>query len=379
MKRIISALIMISMMFSVFPSFAQDDTDVYMQNAVNIEQGREIYTLSLEEAIAMSTRDNSELAVCDINKQNLEKQLKDARLTQRDAKNIPIYMNQNFELVYVKNGYYINMYKKYIELSAYERKKIEATIAYDTTHKYYTYKNALSLLETAKNGLERAKSNLDIISQKFNLGMCTQLEVTNAQISVSECEANIIKCQQNAELCKESLKIRLNIDGDCEFNLTDDVMVNEFSGDAVTDIPKALEQRYDVKALTIAAQLSQEYFEATKSLDTDSTIYFSAYTEYIESTHNYNNGIKNISLAIKSAYYDVINAQNASKIAKSKLEFTQNQYEVSKLQFEMGMITNFILSAKSDELTAAEIAYTNALLTEKLAVENYNYQIMIGI
>ncbi|MBQ4631067.1 MAG: TolC family protein [Clostridia bacterium] len=338
-----------------------------------------VYTLTLADAIAMAAKDSSQLAVCDINKQSLQKQRNDAAGQQRDSKNIPVYMNKNFELMFVKKGYYVSMFDKYILLADDEKAKVYASIAYDTTQKYFTYKNSLALLEAAENGLERAKENLEIINQKYALGMCARLEVTNAEIARDECIANVTQSQHNTDLCKDSLKICLNIEEDCEFILTDEIEVNEFNAELETDTQNALTTRYDVKALKTSSDLAEEYFSITKGLNEDSVTYYSAYADYTESIYNYDNGVKNIKLGIKSSYYNAIDAHGATQIAKQKVEFLKSQYEVSKLQFEMGMITNIVLSSKSDELTAAEIAYNNCLLTEKLAVENYNYQITIGI
>ena len=377
-KKITALICAITVMFSVTSVYASE-SDQIQPEAVESEIIPVTYTLSLDDAVKMATDGSSELLVCDINKQNFQKQYTDAVLMQKDYKYVPVHVNQNFEMMYVKKGYYVNMFKKYIELSDYERKKIESAIAYDTTEKYFTYKNAQALLNAAENGLERASENLSIIKQKYELGICSQLEVSNAEISKNECETNVTKSRQNVDLCKDNLKIRLNIEGDCEFILTDDISVSEFYSDLESDTQKALDSRYDVTALKITADLSQEYFSIASGLNENSVTYFSAYTDYIKNDNNYKTGVKNIRLAIKSAYYNALNAISDSQITKQRLDFLTNQYEVNKLQFEMGMITNFILSAKSDELTSAEIAYENALLKEKLAVSNYYYQITTGI
>lgn len=365
LKRTVCAALSAAVLMSGISSYAEDSTLVH--------------NLSLADAIAMATDESPELQACDENKQALTKQVKAAAITQKDSKDIPVYASSNFELVYVKNGYYVNMYKAYLDLSDEERAKTEASISYDTTQKYYTYKNTLKLCDVAQRGVERAEENLAIVKEKHALGMCTEMNVTNAEIAVEEAKANLVSTQNNSDLALGSLKIRLGIDDEAAVNLTDTIESTEFSADLAADTKKALESRYDVKMLKVTEKLAEQYFNISSLLGDENPAYYSSHADYIKSANNYTTGIKNIALGVKSAYYDVINAQNSAAIAKKKLDYKKNEYEVYKLRFEMGTITNNVLTALSDELTACEITYENALLTQKLAVENYNYQITVGL
>ncbi len=350
-----------------------------MADALPSAQEEASLSLSLSDCISMAYEESADLKIWEVNVQNLKKQLKDAILNQKSMKNVPIHASSNFDMIYVKNGYYVSLFRKQIELSKDEEEKIKSNLAYGVTQKYYTYKNALRLCETAQSAVGRATANLDIIKQKFALGMCTGLDVTNGEIALREAENYLLQSKNNAELAKDTLSIAIGADPDTTLNLTDTIESAPFEANLVEDTKKAMESRYDVKALSVNSELAKEYFEAAQSLSPDSTTYYSAYTKYIESTHNYTTGIKNIELLIKSSCFDAMNACSATAIAKQKLEFKKSEYEVHKLRFEMGMITNLMLTALSDELTAAEISYENALLSEKLATEKYVYQISTGL
>ncbi|MBR5506418.1 MAG: TolC family protein [Clostridia bacterium] len=338
------------------------------------------YTLSLEKAQEMALKDSSELEMCDVNRQKVEKQLKDAAMNQKDYKNMDIHINQNFDLIYVKNGYYVKMFRRYSALSEKEKVKTESSIKYNTINDYYTLKNAQKLCGIYESAMKRAEDNLEIVKKKQSLGMCTALEVTNAEISLDEAKSGLSKAKNNVDLLTDSLKIRLNIEDDVTFVLTDEIALPPgFDRDYVTDTKNALKTRYDVSALEIGAELSKDYYQTASSLNENSVAFFSAYADYIKATNNYSVGVKNISLGIKSAYYNVKNAEAASDIAKRKFEYKKSEYEVNKVRYEMGMITNNILTALSDELTMTELEYENALLTHKLAVEKYAYEITSGI
>ena len=340
----------------------------------------ETYTLTLEKAQEMAMKDSPELEMCEINRQKVEKQLKDAAISQKDYKKMDIHINQNFDLIYVKNGYYVKMFRKYSELSKKEKSKTESSIKYNTINDYYSLKNAQKLCAIYESAVKRAEENLEIVKKKHSLGMCTALEVTNAEISLDEAKSGLSKAKNNEDLLTDSLKIRLNIEGDAVFVLTDDITAPwEFDRNYVEDTKNALKTRYDISALEISADLSKDYYQTASSLNEDSVTFFTAYADHIKATHNYSLGVKNISLAIKSAYYNVHSAQSASAIAKRKYEYKKSEYEVNKVRYEMGMITNNILTALSDELTMTELEYENSLLSHKLAVEKYGYEITTGI
>ena len=100
------------------------------------------YTLTLDDAIKMALTDNPQLNACLEKKEDTKIQLKSARETKadyRDLKNIPI--STAYELVYIKNGYYVHTYENMLKLADFEYKQIEAQIAYKVTEKYFNLKN----------------------------------------------------------------------------------------------------------------------------------------------------------------------------------------------------------------------------------------------
>ncbi len=338
-----------------------------------------VYTLSLSQAIDMAKRESPDLECCDVNKENIRVQRKNAKLAQKNSKNIPVNASSNFDMVFVKQGYYINMFDKQFELADYEKAKTESSIAYDVTQKYYNCKNAVAVYNSAKNALERAKENETLIKMRLSLGMCTQIDADSISLSVAQCEANLQKCLSNIEVAEDSLKIVLGIDGKCVLNLTDALTKTPFTANLTEDTQKAMNTRYDVKALRISAELADEYFKIASNLDNENTTYYSAYTNHIKSNFDYSTGVKNISLLIKNSYYTAVDSINQIKLAEDRLNLLKKEYETYKIKNELGMITNHMLNTKADELTECEIAYNNSLLAGKLAIEKYNYDITTGI
>ncbi len=348
-------------------------------SAVSFAEENTTYSLSLADAIEMASEYSPDLECWDVNKQNLKVQYDSAVRSKIENKKTPVNVNQNYELIFVKNGYYVEAAKSQLELADIEHDKIKNKIAYDVTQKYYTVKNASKMFDIAQSASQRATDNLSVTRQKYEMGACTKLEVDNADIALMQCEANVQKAKNAYSLALDSLKIVLGIEGERIINLTDDITAGEFSADLDADTKQALLTRHDVNALKISASLAADYFSTASNLSKKSTTYFSAYTNSITAKYQFNTGVKNIGLLIKSAYFSAAEAQNDTRIAKQKLDYAKSTYEVNKVRYEMGMITGTVLSSISDELTAAENAYENALLTQKLAAEKYNYEIFTGI
>jgi len=102
---------MIKKIICVFFCFILLSTSVYAEketttadiNVVKTEEAIKVYTLSLDDAIKMALTDNPQLNACLEKKEDTRIQLKSARETKadyRDLKNIPI--TAAYELVYIK-------------------------------------------------------------------------------------------------------------------------------------------------------------------------------------------------------------------------------------------------------------------------------------
>jgi len=337
------------------------------------------YTLSLEQAVEMAKKSSPALECCDVNKENLRVQRKNASIAKKNMKNVEIKASTGYDAVFVKQGYYVEMYDRQYELADYEKAKTESSISYEVTQKYYNCKNAIAMYDSARSALERATENESLTKMRLSLGMCTQLDADSVSLSVAQCRANLEKCKSNIEIAEEALKIALGIEGNCVINLTDALTPEPFSANLEEDTSKALISRYDVNALKTASELAQSYFKIVSSLNHENATYYSAYTNRIKSDFDYSTGVKNITLAIKSSYHSAVDAVNQSELAAKRLEIMKKEYETFRIKNEIGMITTLTLSLKADELTECENAYNNALLARKLAIEKYRYDVTTGV
>lgn len=372
MKKTFKMLVLTLICILVIPNLAFAD-EFTTQNGVKI------YTLSLEQAIKMAKNDNPQLISLEVAQKSNKINLDSAQLTKRKYKNIAP-STSNYELAYIKKGYYVDMYEMLISLNEKETEQANATIAYNTTAAYFNYKITQELCKVAENAYNLANENYNNVSKRFDLGMIAEIDLNNAYLSVEQCLNTLNSYKRNSDIAKENLKIYLQLENEnCDFNLTDSIECAEFSADITKDIKVAEESRYDIIALKRNYEMAQKYFEYTKPLTAYSARYQSAHSDLMSKEYSYNNNKNLILLSVKNSYNAVLNAEDSLKIAEKSTDIAYKRYEINKIKFENGMITNSDLTASLNEYLSSAISLENAKLSYKLAVEKYGYDVTIGL
>lgn len=360
-------IFLLSLTILSFPCAAED---------VSAEQN---LSLSLTDAIELALKDNPQLSALETARKANEINLDAANRTRIAAKNA-IVSTSAYEVMYVMKGYYCETYKMLLRLNALEQNKVKTAIAYNVTEGYYNYKLSQSLVELTEKSLKLAEENLAAVSERYNLGMIAKLDLENASLSVESVKNTLESYRRNSEIALENLKIALQLDGkNINLILTDGIEVSDFEANPDEDIKNALSQRYDVNALKENYELAKLHFEYTKPLTANSANYQTSYSDLISKEYSYTNNQKLIALSIKNTYYSVLNAADSLKTAEKKAELSEKTYEIQKLKFDNGMITNTELTKAMNDSLTENINLENAKLKYKMAVEKYNAEITTGL
>ncbi len=377
LKKITAILFCFMMILSV--SYASEITDVDDATKTDFIPINNTYTLTLEEAINMALDNNPQLNACLEKKEDTRIQLKAARETKsqyRELSNIPI--STAYELVYIKNGYYVHTYEKALNLADYEYKQIEAQIAYKVTEKYFNLKNCEKLVEIAENSYNLVLNNYKNASLSYELGMISKSELDSANLSLLQAEFTLEQYKDNYDIAKEDFKIALNKNGEqCNFLLTDTLDVTDFSSNLSDDLIMAENSRYDIAALKMNYELAEEYLDLTLGAATARKS--AAKSSFITAEYNYSNNKSLILLGIKSSYNNIKSSRNNVELAFETLKLKKNAYEIAKIQYDQGLITNIDLLSTLNNVYTSEVEFENAKLKYRLSVDKYKYDITIGI
>lgn len=370
MKKICKLLVSSFLCFSCFFSTAFAH-DIQLPNT---------YTLTLDEAINMAFEDNPQIKVLEIEQESNRINLTAAKQTKKAYKNFSDVSVSNYELIYVKNGYYVDMYEMLIDLNPKKIEQAKEQIKYNVTESYYNYKIATALCDIAANAYELANENLDNVAKRYELGMIAQIDLDNAKLSVESVKNTYDTYMRNADIAKDNLKIQLQLNNeDCEFNLTDEIHYEEFSANAEEDIKKAMDSRYDVSALKMNYQMAHKYFDYTEGLGESVAKYHTAYSDLVSKEYSYTNNSKLIALSIKSCYNNVLNSADSLATAEKSADIAKQRYDINKVKFESGMITNSELTQSLNDYLSENIKLENAKLSYKMAVEKYRAEVSVGL
>lgn len=367
-KKIISLICAIGIIFSI------------SQNAFANEAQTEVLNLSLEKAIAMASENAPQFVSADNKIKDAERQLRQEEKNQLNLKGVPIPMPSGLQNAAVQQGYYVEQAKIGVESAKIEKEKLENQLCYEVTQKYYSLKLAQALVESANNSYYLAIENKKIMENQFALGMVAEIDVNNASYAVNQAKYMYESYVRNMEIAKKNLCISLQIDDKkYTLNLTDTIEYEEFSANLEEDIAASMNTRYDIFSLKSVYEQAKRYLNVAKLVGYSSAAYSSANQAVVQSEYTYQNTKKMIALSINSSYNSILDARDSYKLAEEKLSLKKQEYNISKLQHELGMITNTQLIQVMNAVSQSEIEFENSKLTYKLAVEKYGYEITTGL
>ena len=380
-RKILSLLLCGSIVLTCFFAAIVNAEDVEEQNTVS-EQGsdtKEIYTLTLQQAIDLAMEKDPDYINADVKIIDAKIQLEEAKRNRKDVQFVPMKVSQGLTSFALQRGYYVKQAEIGVESALKEKEQIKAKIAYSVTQQYYAVKLAERLTESAQSACEIAEDNLRNIQNRFSLGMVAKLDVNNATYAVNQLRSVRDKYERNLDITGRNLAASLFVDGESIFKLTDDIEYVEFSADCKADTKQAMKSRYDIYSLEAMNSQAGLLLDIAGLYGRTSAEYSSANLSKRQSDSTLEKSKNMIGILIQSAYNDILNAKDAIMLAEEKLEICNLEYEIAKMQAEIGNITNSQLTEAINNVTNAKIELDNAKLTYKLATEKYGYEITIGL
>lgn len=392
-KKTTALLTIITIMFATVPVLAQEEADAAVSIQTMEKKETEKIELSLESAISMALENNPRLAAADASIKSAEMSLVIARDSgdeyedmEKALKKIPgvslaVNISGGLEQAYLKHGYYIEAANVGVELATMAKSRVEATIAYEVTQKYYNVKLMESLVDIATAGLKLASDNLTMMENQFEAGYVPAIEVQNAKNAVVRAEYTLNSYKRNLQLAKKNLKVSLQIeDFDCDIILTDEITMPSLPENVEEQINAAIESRYDMTAAKKDFELKTKMFDITKFYVTDKTsMYHSAYSEYLNAEYTYNNAAEMTKIALESEYASILTAADEIVACENDVEVALAMYESRKTMYDLGLITNLELTGVMAELDSSKMQLENARVNYALAVVKFSYSTTIGI
>jgi outer membrane protein len=253
--------------------------------------------------------------------------------------------------------------------------------------------------------LTRRKENLTLIKLKYEAGRESAPAVKEAEVSLLQAEYDKKQAENELYLAKIELNLLLGRSRNAELSVEYEDEETEFSPlEELIDTAKS--ERPDLQAArmqmeVLEAQITQAKSGYYPSVSLSSS-YGWQYNDFADQQGNLNFGInlslplfdgfsrkakvKEANLSIKDqkvtlakleqqieqeieqAYSGWELADKAVEISNQTLESSKEMYQLTKLQYEQGLTSYFILQQKESDLTSAENNYVNALYNLRVSV-----------
>ncbi len=301
---------------------------------------------------------------------------------------------------------------------------------------YYQYAKAAELVQVRKNALNLAEENLKLSKALFNSDKVQKNDVLRAEVQVASAEGEVIGAKRMQTLARTSFNSMLNRSSDADINLPSDGEIRTlvgmtsdvaYSGNDIDsrlalpslkeDAERAFSSRPELSQLS-ATEIALEDFKKVNSSDYFPNIsFFASYgwqedhikfssdadnlvggfllrwnlfsgfgtnakvreseAQIEELRHQRESAINGIRLEIESARTDKISAIERLYVAKKYVSSADENYRITKLQYDNGTTSLINLVDAEISLSNAKASFTTA--TYDLMIAEAKYKKALGI
>lgn len=128
------------------------------------------------------------------------------------------------------------------------------TVLFNAKQAYFNLLTAARLLDVTEENVRQDHKHLDLAQGRFDVGLATRFDVTQAQVQLANAELARVTARNNVSVARETLRNALGIEGPLDFDIVDTLNLH----DVQMDEAKALELAYDHRPELISQRLQHE-------------------------------------------------------------------------------------------------------------------------
>lgn len=286
------------------------------------------------------------------------------------------------------------------------------------TQAFYSVYQQQQSLEISLNAYKNMQESYEITRAKAEAGLAAEVELFQAELNLANSRSDYENRLVSLENIKDDFKILVGMSLFDDFLVIPDVTVDTISIDIGFAIDQGMKNRLELRQRQIAIETSQ--FEmirtmglnefkgsigVTVGLTGDNENFFNVYenpnsnqsvslsltvplwdwgekksriraTEASIETQEiaYEDEENNIVLSIRKVYRNLLNLRNQIEIARQSTVNANLTYQINLERYRNGDLTGMDLNRFQEQLSQAQISYTNALISYKLELLNLKIQ-----
>jgi outer membrane protein len=128
------------------------------------------------------------------------------------------------------------------------------TVLFDTKQAYFSLLTAKRLLAVAEENIRQNQKHLDLAEGRFDVGLATRFDVTQAQVQLANAELAEVTARNNVAVAGATLLNALGLDGPLEFDIVDTMDIHDLH----MEEPKALDLAYEHRPELLSQRLKEE-------------------------------------------------------------------------------------------------------------------------
>jgi outer membrane protein TolC len=293
-----------------------------------------------------------------------------------------------------------------LEAAKMEREATRQKLIYDVKDAFYGALLAERFLEVSRRALEQTEKHYRMADRLVKAGTATKYDLLRAQVQLANVKSQLIKAQNAFQLAKERFKLTIGFEEPRDIKLEGEFQAVEVEFDLDELIDKALENRADLRALSLQVKATRKLLSIAKGsfLPTISLIGNYGYSdnEKQEGQTTWNIMVRadwpiftgfaraarvkeaesavsqvrlgaeqmeeGIKLEVRAAYLSFMEAKSLLETQKETVRQAEEGLRMANIQYKNGLIT-------SVQLTDAELALTQAMLNRYRALHDYTIAI----
>jgi outer membrane protein len=138
------------------------------------------------------------------------------------------------------------------------------TVLFGVKQAYFNLLTANRLLAVADENVRQNQAHLELAQGRFDVGMATRFDITQAQVQLANAELGQITARNNIAIARETLRNALGLDQPLDFEIVDTLDVHDLRVDDTKALDLAYEHRPELASRRLQEEALSEQIDALK-------------------------------------------------------------------------------------------------------------------
>jgi outer membrane protein len=207
------------------------------------------------------------------------------------------------------------------------------TVLFEVKQAYFNLLTANRLLAVADENVRQNQAHLELAQGRFDVGMATRFDITQAQVQLANAELGQITARNNIAIARETLRNALGLDQPLDFEIVDTLDVHDLQVDDTKALDLAYEHRPELASRRLQEEALSEQIDALKknylpNLTGDASYIYSGQDYPLQSSWN-------IGAAVNLSVFN--GGLTTAQIGEARANLSNLKYQEQSLRLQIAL------------------------------------------